>query len=175
MGFSIPLLGRSGNSQTKTPVIGAPSHDGVTEALRIEGVEGRTRITTAHGEIPARLLRPNDRVKTRDGRFLPVLGVNEIRMDPDFVFYHPDARPIRISAGAFGKSRPWEDIYLAPDQVVGGGLSQAESFFCRARDLLDHPMVIRARDADLSYYQIELGTQAAIQCEKVWLRVDSGA
>mgnify|MGYP000063646901 CR=1 FL=1 len=83
----------------------------------------------------------------------------------------PEAAPIRIVAGAFGQSRPWEDVFLAPDQIVGGGLSEAEAFICRACDLLDHPMVMRERASQATFYQFSLPEPAAVLSEKVWVRL----
>lgn len=145
----------------------APTHE-----IRLSGFDGRTRLTTSLGEIPAQLIRKNDELRARDGSYRKVLAVEALRLDADYLHYHPEAAPLRISAGAFGGSRPWQDIYLAPDQVIGGGLSEGESFICRARDLEEHPMVLRERAKEAVYYLFRLDAPAAILCEKVWVRVE---
>jgi hypothetical protein len=170
MGFQISLPRFRAAPQSAAPKI-RKTPVPLDPELRITGIDGRTRISTDFGDVPAMLLRVGDKVRTKDGRFLPILAIDTIRLDAEYLHYLPEAAPIRIVAGAFGQSRPWEDVFLAPDQIVGGGLSEAEAFFCRATDLLDHPMVVRERASEATFYRFTLPEPAAVLSEKVWVRI----
>lgn len=144
---------------------------GSENAINISGVEGRTRITTSFGEVPAQLLRVNDAVRTRDGRFLKIKSIDKVRLDSDFLKCHPDALPVRVPANTLGTGRPDADIYLAPDQKIGGGVSVGDRTQCAARALMTRPRVVREASEMVTYYRINLGEPAAIMSEKIWIYV----
>ena len=57
---------------------GSPAASGT---WKLPGILSDTRITTNFGEVPAHLVRTRDRLKVRDGRYLPVLRIPSLKLD----------------------------------------------------------------------------------------------
>ncbi len=70
-----------------------------------------TRIRTEHGERAVETLKSGDRVVTRHGKLVDVLGV-------DLRSTNEAQSPIRISKDALGGGLPRRDVVLAADQSV---------------------------------------------------------
>lgn len=152
----------------------APDDDGDDAEIRLTGIESRTRITTAFGEVPAHLLRVNDAVRVTEGHFLRIRKIDVLRFDAGFLAGHPEALPIRIGTDALRPGVPANDIFLAPDQpllVVTGGY---QNRLVVARDLLSRPRVLREPMEQVAYYRLDLGGEASILAEKAALPVEPG-
>lgn len=73
------------------------------------GFPAGTKIMTADGILPVEYLSAGDRVVTRNGGLMPLLGIHSI----------PHAtRGIKFTSQCFGKKGPDEDILLPADQPV---------------------------------------------------------
>jgi hypothetical protein len=113
MAHLIPLGFRRGSDEQETRRISRivegedEDGDGDIEPVRLVGLESRTRVTTAFGEVPAHLLRVNDSVRSADGRFLKIRKIDVLQFDAQFLRMTAEAYPVRIGAGALrtGRSR----------------------------------------------------------------------
>lgn len=139
------------------------------EQGRIVGFGPMSRITTAFGEVYAQTLRVGDRVRTKDGNFLPVTSVKRMTLDGDFLKYHPGAQPVVIRAGALGPGMPKADLMLAPDQTVNQSQRFPGQRFARAIDAIGRPQVYRKPEPIITYTIINCGRPATVCCEGVWI------
>ena len=139
--------------------------------IRLTGLESRTRVKTAFGDVPAHLLRVNDTVRAADGRFHRIRKIDVIHFEPDVLRTTADAYPIRICAGALRTGVPARDVYLAPEQelvVPSGGYG---STVVVARDLLSRPKVMREPVDQVAYFRLDLGEAVNVMAEKVALPI----
>jgi hypothetical protein len=86
-----------------------------------------TGIATADGEMPVEALRAGDRVRTADGRLVPVRWVGRRRVVPARHLRPWRVAPIRIAADAIAPGVPSRDLYVSPDHAIflGGRLVPA--------------------------------------------------
>ena len=100
-----------------------PTDDGIERlkhesAWKLPGILSKTRVTTNFGHVPAHLIRTNDRLKTRDGHYLPVMRISSFKLDEEFVRQNPHARPVKIPKDAIQRRVPFQDVYLSPAQLI---------------------------------------------------------
>ena len=136
------------------------------------GIESRTRLTTSFGDVPAHLLRVNDSLRTADKRYVKIRKIDVLKLDHDFLSFHPGAQPVRIGSSALGPGLPQQDLYLAPHQVLFAGARSFETKAVTAASLLSRPRVGRAPCEQVSYYRLILDTDASIFSEKTLLRIE---
>ncbi len=175
MAHLIPLGFRRGSETEETRRVSRTPDmdDGEAEvtAIRLTGIESRTRVKTAFGDVPTHLLRVNDTVRGADGRFHRLLKIDVIHFDAGILRTTADAFPIRICAGALRTGVPARDIYLAPEQeivVPSGGYG---SSVVVARDLLSRPRILREPVDQVAYFRLDFGSPVCITAEKVALPV----
>jgi hypothetical protein len=73
-----------------------------------------SKIKTIRGEVPAALLRQDDRVLTRDNGFQPIGWVGFRALGPGDLAGAPNLRPVRIRRGALGNGQPERDLLVSP-------------------------------------------------------------
>jgi hypothetical protein len=141
------------------------SNDGANSfvALNAPCFAAGTRIGTEHGAVPVEALRQGDRVPVvMGGTPQPIVWLGHRHVDCS---RHPDPTqvwPIRLSAGAFGPSRPFRDLYLSPDHApfVAGVLIPV-------RYLVNGTTIRQeARDA-VTYWHVELPRHNVLYAEGV--------
>lgn len=143
------------------------------EPIRLDGLESRTRVTTAFGDVPAHLLRVNDAVRTADGRFLKIRRIDVIQFEPDVLRATAEAYPIRVGAGALRTGVPARDIYLAPEQELVASFGSHDTKVLTARTLLSRPRVMREPVDQVAYFRLDLGMRATILAEKTPVIIDA--
>ena len=175
MAHLIPLGFRRGSGEQESRrvsrVLDTEEDETEIEPIRLVGLESRTRVTTAFGEVPAHLLRVNDAVRCADGRFLKIRRIDVLQFDAEILRASADAYPIRIAAGALRTGLPARDIYLAPEQEILAAAGGFETKVMIARDLLSRPRVMREPVDQVAYFRLDLGGPATILAEKVALPV----
>ena len=175
MAHLIPLGFRRGTGEQEarrvSRVLETEDDDSEIEPIRLVGIESRTRVTTAFGDVPAHLLRVNDAVRCADGRFLKIRRIDVLQFDAGVLRASSDAYPIRIGAGALRTGLPARDIYLAPEQEIVASAGGFDSKVMIARDLLSRPRVMREPVDQVAYFRLDLGCAATILAEKVALPV----
>jgi hypothetical protein len=172
----IPLGFRKGSETDETRRVSrAPDiedDDGGVEPIRLAGLESRTRVKTAFGDVPAHLLRVNDTVRGADGRFHRIRKIDVIHFDQEILRTTADAYPIRVCAGALRTGVPARDIYLAPEQELVLPSGSPGPSVVVARDLLSRPRVMREPVDQVAYFRLDLGGPVSVMAEKVALPID---
>jgi hypothetical protein len=137
----------------------------------LPGFGPMTRITTSFGDVHAQALRERDRVRTKTGEFKPVVWIDRITLDDEFLRRHPDAMPILIRAGALGRGLPKHDVTLSPRQQIAPMANHLPPSAKTAADLLSRPGVFRKADPTVVYTQFHCGTPQTVMTEKMWVSV----
>ena len=102
-----------------------------------------TRMRTATGDVRIDDLRPGDLLQTRDNGPCPVLWTGQRRMSGGRLYAMPHLRPVRFRAGALGKDRPDQDLWVSPRHrmLVRGDAARAlfntDEVLVAAEDLLN--------------------------------------
>jgi len=128
-----------------------------------------TRVRTSFGDVHAVALRSGDLVKTRSGDFKPIVWLNRVLLDEQFLAEKTDSNPVRIQAGAMGPATPSSDVLVSPRQIVCPSPKSSLDARREAAELLSKPGVMRIRETGLSYTMFHLGEPAEIQCDGVFL------
>jgi len=123
-----------------------------------------TRILTARGEVAVEELQEGDLVLTLSGKGPPLKPIKWIgRRDVD-VLAHPRpelARPVRISAGAFGEGMPRRDLVVSPDHAVF-----VDGVLVNAAKLVNGITVVQDPATEsVRYFHIELATHDILLAE----------
>lgn len=112
-----------------------------------------TMIATAGGEQAVETLAIGDRLRTADGREVPVIWVGRQTVSRVFT---PTERfvPVRITAGALGDGLPRDDLLLTGDHALMiGGLSINASALVNGTTILWEPDT--ALGETITYYHVE--------------------
>lgn len=147
--------------------------ESVEPVVRLVGLGPMTQVKTAFGEYPAQTLRENDRLKVREGGFVPIKSVKRMTFDEEYLRYHPGAQPIVIRANAFAPVCPNKDLVLAPDQRLASNATSMPLRLERAVDLITRPHVLRKPEQIITYTVISLGRPAFIECNGIWVELGS--
>lgn len=111
-----------------------------------------TLIDTPEGRRPVEMLRPGDRVSTRDDGAQEILWTGSRRMTGARLHALPHLRPVRICAGAFGIGRPDGELLVSPQ----------------------HRMLVRASAARVLFNESEVLVQAADLVNGGSVRLEQG-
>lgn len=97
-----------------------PEEEPATEGL----FPDEARILTAAGPAPVGRIVPGDRIWRREGRPLPVLGIERRVLRPE-PLGDPRGWPVRLAQEALGRALPLRALLLSPGQrvVPAGGAS----------------------------------------------------
>ncbi|MFV2001838.1 MAG: Hint domain-containing protein [Paracoccaceae bacterium] len=128
-----------------------------------------SRVSTSFGEVPAQALREHDRVRTKSGEYLEILEINRIKLDEEFLSYHPGAQPILIRAGALAASLPRADVILAPYQQLDKTQPCLLGSGDRAIDTISKPHCMRKSEPIITYTIFHCGQPATVNCEGLWI------
>lgn len=148
------------------------TQDNVDRQWTLPGFGPLTRITTSLGEVPAQALRERDMVRTRSGDFKPIVWLDRIVLDEEFLSFHPDALPVLIKPNALGRGVPNHDVYLAPRQPIAPQANKLSgSYPDGAMNLIGRPGVFRKAEAMYTYTLFHLGEPAIVQAGKMFVEV----
>ncbi|NDW53205.1 Hint domain-containing protein [Aliiroseovarius sp. PrR006] len=128
-----------------------------------------TRVRTPSGECAVEELREGSVVLTREHGGQPVLWVGRRQLSEARMMVEPEAKPIRLRAGAIRPGQPDADLLVAPHQqiLVSGmrakQLLGQDEVFASAEDLVDGSLISSDRNAsEVSFYQVLLGRHEVI-------------
>lgn len=128
-----------------------------------------TRILTPQGMRAVGLLRPGDRLVTRDDGLQPVRRIEARRLGWRALGLIPMLRPVEIAAGAFGPDLPATQLCLAPEHGVAVTLSgSSETATVPAQRLIGCPGVRRTGFHDVTYVALVLDRPALVNVEGLW-------
>ena len=149
---------------------------GGEEAIEIErkwpyaGFAPMTRVRTSFGDVYAVALRKGDLVRTRSGEFKPIVWLDRIMLDDEFLATMRDANPIHLPAGSIARGLPRRDVMLSPRQVV-----TAQADFHEPREagaLTGRPNIRRRFETGMSYTVFHLGRSEEVSCEGMWVKIE---
>lgn len=122
-----------------------------------------TLLATPDGARPIQMLRPGDRVLTRDNGPQEVLWTGHRRMTGARLHAMPWLRPIRLRSGALGTGRPEPDLLVSPQHRMLLRGPTAEALFntsevlISAEDLVnDHSILVDHAVREVTYVHVLL-------------------
>ena len=104
-----------------TEAAGMAGYDGAGGAMLMEaptGIAAGMAVDTPQGVVAVEALRPGDKVMTLDGAARSVTRSTCRIIAAGSLAQGPEARPVRIAAGAVSDRRPRSDVVVAPGQIV---------------------------------------------------------
>jgi hypothetical protein len=137
----------------------------------VPGILGTTRVTTSFGHVPAHLVRVGDTLKARDGSFVRVQRITDIRIDEDFLARHPQAAPVIVRKNGHGSGVPHQDVGLSPAQLVSVGPNRFEDRLVASAGLSRERGGIDKSLGILVYFRFHLGRAAQINCDGLWVAI----
>lgn len=155
---------------TRAEAAGGAGRVNSPKEWNLPGIAGSTRVSTDIGEVPAHLVRARDRLRTREGRYLPVLHIQKYMLDEEFLRRHPSARPVSVRVRYQSRAGNAASIVLSPAQLVTaqcGGGRQTEA---RADSISSERVAVDSSLGQLSYHVFDLGEPALIHCGGIWVR-----
>ncbi len=138
---------------------------------RTPGFGPMTRVSTNFGEVPAQALRERDLVRTYGGDYLPILWVDRVMLNEDFLVRHPDALPIEMQAGFLSQGLPKQPITLAPGQMISPEPASGPSVRQAAGTFLGGRGVVQRSEDIITYTRFHLGKAAYVCSEGMWVHV----
>jgi hypothetical protein len=160
-------------AQTTATAAVAPAPRGKPEGTdwSAPGILGTTRVTTSFGHVPAHLVRVGDTLKARDGSFVRVQRISDIRIDEDFLARHPEAAPVIIRRNGCASGVPHQDVGLSPAQLVSVGPNRFEDRLVAAAGLSRERGAIDRSLGMMVYFRFHLGRETQICCDGLWVAV----
>jgi len=137
----------------------------------LPGFGPMTRVSTSFGEVHAQALRVRDQVRTKSGGFKPIVWLDRLVLEDEFLRRHPDALPVLIRANALGRGLPRQDITLSPRQPISPVANHLPPSARVAADLLQRPGVFRKTESTVTYTLFHCGEPQMVMVEKLWVSV----
>jgi hypothetical protein len=158
-------------SLNERPIAAAPrTEPKATEpAWTLPGLLGSTRVMTSFGHVPAQLVRVGDTLRTREGSFVRVQRISDLRIDEDFLGRRPDAAPVIIRRNGLRSGVPHQDVALSPGQMVSVGPNRFEDRLVRADTLSRERGGIDRSLGMMVYIRLHLAESAQINCDGLWV------
>ena len=135
----------------------------------LPGLAPMTRVRTSSGDVHAIALRKGDKVQVRSGEYLPIVWLNRVLLDEQFLSIKPDSNPILMRAGSVGLSSPSTDIMVSPRQIVCPTPRTQIDKPVEASELTSRPLVMQLQETGLSYTMFHVGAPADVLCENVYM------
>ena len=121
-----------------------------------------TQVRTEAGERPVEALAIGDRLVTASGAHRPVRWIGRRHLD---LTRHPDpiaARPVRVSAGAFGEGLPVRDLWMSPGHCLF-----VEGVLIPIRSLINDASVVQVAVTEVTYWHVEFDSHDLILAERL--------
>lgn len=139
----------------------------------LPGLLGSTRVMTSFGHVPAQLVRVGDTLRTREGGFVRVQRISDLRIDEDFLASRPDAAPVIIRRNGLRGGVPHQDVALSPGQLVSVGPNRFEDRLVRADTLSRERGGIDRSLGMMVYVSLHLAESAQINCDGLWIAAEA--
>lgn len=137
----------------------------------LPGFGPMSRVTTSFGDVHAQALRLRDLVRTKSGEFKPIVWLDRLVLEEEFLHRHPDALPVLIRAHALGRGLPRADLALSPRQPVSPVANRLPTSARTAADLLQRPGVFRKAETTVTYTLFHCGEPQLVMAERLWVSV----
>ncbi len=119
--------------QTNGRRAGAHRNRAPEETVLPAGIDAATPVETASGRLAAGDLVPGERLRTAEGGWAELVGLERRHLTGARLTALPELRPIRIGAGALGGGLPRADLLIGPAQLLRIGGTAAMALFGRAQ------------------------------------------
>jgi hypothetical protein len=139
----------------------------------LPGLLGSTRVMTSFGHVPAHLVRVGDTLRTREGAFVRVQRISDLRIDEDFLTRRPDAAPVIIRRNGLRSGMPHQDVAVSPGQMVSVGPNRFEDRLVRADTLSRERGGIDRSLGMMVYIRLHLAESAQINCDGLWVAAEA--
>ncbi|RYF49748.1 MAG: hypothetical protein EOO38_07245 [Cytophagaceae bacterium] len=137
----------------------------------LSGTTGKSRVSTAFGDVPIEVLRRKDAVRTYFGATAEVQVVDQIHLDQDFLRRAPGALPIKIPANSIAPGKPANDLFISPGQEISLDLHVAKSF-THAKDLSSRFRMDLSYSVGLTYVRFHCGSPVVVKIDNIWFRIN---
>jgi len=133
-----------------------------------------TLIQTKRGEIPVELIRPGDKVITRDNGFQTVRWVGQRDLAHFELKASHKLRPIQISRGSLGKNLPESDLVVSPNHRILIHDRSAQLYFndpevlVAAKHLLRRPGIRLGMVQNVCYVHIMFDKHELVRADGAW-------
>lgn len=148
-----------------------PCRSRETRCWALPGFAGKSRVTTSFGNLPIEALRLRDPVKTSSGEFLEVKWIDKLQLDAKFMSLHPEANPILIPRGSFGRMSPDCDVMVSPAQQLRMPRHSSDMSATSAQSIVGRGQVARKPQNGFTYYLFHCGEPASVSIEGLWFDV----
>lgn len=135
----------------------------------LPGFGPMTRIATQMGDFPAQTLRVGDRVRTRRGPYMPIVWLDRLKLDEDFLACHPEAQPVLIRPGAFGAGLPARDVVVSPGQRLHAPRLHPGARPEPASRLTGGPRILRRPETIFTYTLFHCEDLVDVHVEGLWV------
>lgn len=135
------------------------------------GVGPLTPIPTMLGNMPAQALRERDLVRTATGEYRPLVRVDKIILDEEFLSLHPEALPVLVRRDSMHRGTPSTDLLFSPGQPLKSRTKRFESGCEYAIDLVGRPFVTRKAEAMFTYIVLHLAAAAVVPIDGFYLNI----
>ena len=131
-------------------------------------------IATARGPVQVEVLRPGDRVVTRDNGLRRVHWTGRRDVDYSELMVEPELAPVLVRAGAFGDGRPYRDMMVSPSHrfLISPDQSfltiEEDEALVAARHLMDGRFVRTAATLGVSYIHLLCDAHQVILADGAW-------
>ncbi|MEL7116680.1 MAG: Hint domain-containing protein, partial [Pseudomonadota bacterium] len=132
------------------------------------------QIMTAKGEMPVEMLRPGDRVMTRDDGFQEVAWLGRRDLTAGQVLHAPKLRPILIRKGALGHDLPLRDMWVSPNhRMLETGaavqmLMGETEVLTAAKHMIGRAGIHQARPRATSYIHMMFDRHQIVMADGAW-------
>ena len=161
----------AGRPEPTGPAIPDAEPEGGRVTWNLPGILGPTHVSTTFGEVPAHLIRPRDRLRTKDGDYLPVIRIDEYKIDDEFLLHQPDAKPVVVKSGSMGGTVPSRDAFFSPGQAIMRPTGGVKHELAQARDISSLQYALDRSVGQLSYFVFHLARPALVRCEGIWVQM----
>lgn len=136
----------------------------------VTGIAAGTRIQTSFGDLPIEALRRRDPVMTSDHEYAKVEWIDQMKLDAEFMAYHPEAQPVLITPNSLGSGVPRRPVLVSPKQIVRAPGHPLAATGVVASALTELPRISRMPVEDLTYVRLHCGRPAEVQVEGLWVQ-----
>ncbi len=133
-----------------------------------------SRIATAHGVRPIDLLRPGDRVLTRDNGAQAIRWAGRRHLARADLLRQPELRPVLIRCGALGDGLPERDMIVSPNHRILATGAAVELYFgeteilVAAKHLCGWPGICRIDPPEITYLHILFERHEVLRSDGAW-------
>lgn len=132
-------------------------------------------IATPKGEVPVEVLRPGDRVLTRDNGIRDIRRCASRHLDWATLCANPHLKPVQIRKGSLGNGLPEQDLLVSPNLRVLVAADRTALYFAEDEVLAAAKHLVGARGvqsvdtAGVTYLHLAFDSHEVILADGAWI------